>query len=383
MSAANPDPAHSKPGDPNRTTTSDQPQATDSISVQFRANRTQIWAVGSGLLLLAAFGFAVWSVFSYFAGKAPNLLVYSGPSVETQFNRDVATAIGPSSPLLAASAFTDEWPAARSDHKIVAYMIARCRGIPIDTMSRQQFSALLLDLRPDGSHSWVDDNEPKPTDGGQTQTSTTYQLEPFDQAVLAISDSVARARLAAVRGADKFFPDVIKFGWAAVIISALATMFVTLKSSLSPNPSSKEGTFGWHWHKFWIFAFGFLAITLSAATTILASAKQFWDPTAAYMRNESALVSLRQLHEQIVLDFVLNVDNTCRPVDGKDRDAKLVRWVTTLVSLQPGTLAAPVLIPVANNSPPTPPQGSDLGTERREPNAPNRPPGQPLPSEQH
>jgi len=270
-------------------------------------------------------------------------------------------------------------------------------------MTRQQFSTLLLDLRPDGGHSWVKETGEKETRDistdvladtsktqgdtpNQTPPPTLDQLELFDQAMLAISDSIARARLAAARGADKFFPDMIRFGWAAVIISALATMFVTLKASLSPNPSSESGTFGWHWERFWIFTFGFLAIGLSTTTTILASAKQFWDPTAAYMRNEGTLVALRQLHEQIVLDFVSSVDRSCHPADENTSNAKLARWINTLITLQPGTLAAPVLIPVANSSPvannssPFPLQSGDQGSGRGQANVPSTQSGQPSPA---
>jgi len=221
-------------------------------------------------------------------------------------------------------------------------------------MTRQQFSALLLDLRPDGGHSWVDEvaadgavkqamhGLPQPEGDSQPQV----ELKPFDQEVLAVSDAIARARLAAARGTDKFYPNMITFGWAAVIVSALATMFVTLRSTISPTPSAQEGTFGWHWHRFWLFAFGFLAIGFSTTATVLASAKQFWDPTAAYMRNEGALVSLRQLHEQIALYYASSANESCQVTD----TGKLAGWIATLVSLEPGTIAAPVLIPVASSS---------------------------------
>lgn len=276
---------------------------------------------------------------------APN---YAGVSIETEFNGDVFNTLK-DDPFLASGVVTEEWPAARSLHKVLAYTIARCRSISVPSMSRHQFNALLLDLRPNGSHSWVNEKgNPQKLNDDQAGLD---KLEPFDQTILALSDSVSRARLAAARGADRFFPDMIRFGWAAVIISALATMFVTLKASISPNPTPEQGTFGWHWQKFWIFTFGFLAIGLSTTTTILASAKQFWDPTAAYMRNEGTLVALRQLQEQIVLDYVSSVDKSCQPRDGTGiSDVKLARWVTTLITLQPGTLTAPVLIPVASTS---------------------------------
>jgi hypothetical protein len=75
----------------------------------------------------------------------------------------------------------------------------------------------------------------------------------------------------------------------------------------------------------------------------MTGAKQFWDPNVAYMRNESALVALRQLHAGIVLDFVSRPDLWgCKDATG-DRDS-FRRWRNTLVSLEKGTILAPVVV---------------------------------------
>jgi hypothetical protein len=128
-------------------------------------------------------------------------------------------------------------------------------------------------------------------------------------------------------------------------------MFVTLKSSVTAPQSAEKKTYGWYAMTTWFYVVGFLAIALSTASTILAGAKQFWDPTAAYMRNEAALVALRQLHAEIALDSISHMDGNCNSRE-KDtsQEAKVTRWVSTLVSLQPGTVTAPVLISSSSTS---------------------------------
>lgn len=152
--------------------------------------------------------------------------------------------------------------------------------------------------------------------------------------MLAISDEVARARLSAARGANDFYPLMSQFGWLSVIVSAIATALVTLKASMNSE----------HYPK-WAMAIGIFAVALSTAATVLAGAKQFFDPTGAYMRNEFALVALRQLHAEIALDFVSR--SRC---DDPSLDARsFVRWRNTLVSLENGTIFAPVIVAAPSN----------------------------------
>ena len=96
---------------------------------------------------------------------------------------------------------------------------------------------------------------------------------------------------------------------------------------------------------------GFLAVFSSLLATILTGAKQFWDPTNAYMRNETALLALKQLHEDVALTFVAGFQEaTCAPSDDfmKDQGTRFSRWRSTLVALQSGTLLAPVIVSTQN-----------------------------------
>jgi len=123
----------------------------------------------------------------------------------------------------------EEWRATRSDHKIIAYAIARCLKIDVGAMSPDAFSMLLLDLRPNGDHLWRTGagtaRQPQPGD------QQVNQIDGYQGAMLALSDAVSRARIAAASGAGGFYPQMWWFGWISVFISALATMIVTLRSS--------------------------------------------------------------------------------------------------------------------------------------------------------
>ena len=49
--------------------------------------------------------------------------------------------------------YEPEWRAARSDHRLVAYAIANCKGLyDLDRLPKNIFSTLLLDLAPNGNH---------------------------------------------------------------------------------------------------------------------------------------------------------------------------------------------------------------------------------------
>jgi hypothetical protein len=257
-------------------------------------------------------------------------------SVEWQFHNEIEQNT-PAGHLL------DEWHAARSAHKVIAYAIARCLNIDTANMNDVAFDSLMLDLKPNGDHFWQGASLP-PSDGRQPSSGLNEHLQftSYEAAMLALSDGISRARLAAVAGADEFYPSMFKFGWAAVVVSALATMVVTLKSSLGKDTA-------------WILSFsvGFFAIFLSTVATMLTGAKQFFDPTNAYMRNETAVLAFRQLHEEVSLTFASGwQEANCAPGTKAfdDQRTKFPRWRSTLVSLQSGTMPAPVIVAAPSNT---------------------------------
>jgi hypothetical protein len=272
---------------------------------------------------------AVGSLY-YFRGPTRSSPAVAVAETEARFHYDIPDADS-------TSQLAGEWRAARSDHKIVAYAIARCLGVEdIGTMPETMFSMLMLDLRPNGDHWWNHGADP----GRAGPTTQVKKLDGYEAAMLAISDEVARARLAATGGAEDFFPYMLWFGWASVIVAAVATALVTLKASMSTET-----------HPQWSNFFGILAVLFSTAATVLTGAKQFWDPTNAYMRNETALLALRQLHADISLTFIANWDaSTCAPKAMDVERTSLSRWRGTLVSLQSGTMRAPVIVATQNST---------------------------------
>jgi hypothetical protein len=290
-----------------------------------------------------------------------------------------------------------EWRAARSDHKVIADAIANCESFleairkrepdrDVDTMPRYAFSALLLDLTPLGAHQFdkvgagtpSDPNQPAAGSGakavrsspptspdssirssadaqggleapkGQKAAPSTapIKLTDYQQAVLHLSDAIARGRLAAAHAAADNETPMQALGWATVAVSALATLFITIKSSM-PAPVKREDQkpetdqSGWiaslHKHgvlpsrqgfyRFVFYFVGLLGIVLSGLVTVATGLKQFYDPLAAYKESKVALIELQRLHREVALGFVINWNKTM--CAGEPNDAA---WKIRLVS---------------------------------------------------
>jgi hypothetical protein len=228
---------------------------------------------------------------------------------------------------------SEEWRAVRSDHRLIVAAAFTCRKTPLpDRMSRQLFSLLLLDLTPDGGHSF-EAGRYRYRDEGQDAKS--FGMTPGEQAALAVSDTLARARLTTARIASQNVPYVWTLGVLALVISAFATFFVTMQSRITPPskqtprnalkfrrelrltagkrdgttkkssspdrgltiplPTRGDGTL------YNLVAIS--AIVLSIAGTTLQGMKQFFDPTRALVQNTRTLLQLRQMHHDIALDI--------------------------------------------------------------------------------
>jgi cytochrome b561 len=285
---------------------------------------------------------------------------------------------------------TAEWRAVRSDHKIIAYAVAQCLGVNISIMPRAVFSRLLLDLTPDGGHGWTRDRGQAVTpisayagegDEAATSAAGTIHLTGYMQAALSLSDAIGRARLAAADGAGLNYPHMVLFGWITVGVSAAATMFITLRSSMSGTSSQTDPKWWQKISRVSYFMFGVLAILLSATGTVLTSIKQFYDPTSVFMRDEQTLVQLTKLHDQVALGFIQTWDDgACKPSQAltAQNNFDLTRYEATLVTYQNGiSRYATNVSYVENNTnnngttakPATPPE---TGTP-----APSPPPAQP------
>jgi hypothetical protein len=266
---------------------------------------------------------------------------------------DTAPADGQPKPPLQTEAFflnglksqpsaTDEWWGARSDHQLVAYAVFNCKRLSdtvLDAMPRQYFSALLLDLAPSGNHVFVTKDGEAALLAARDKDAKPLVLTSTDQALLSLSDSIARSRLAAADGANSNVPWVQRLGLTTVIISALATLFVTLQGKTRAVELSDEdrktldrASFGARF-RYALFGAGsgfrlvaFLAIALSITGTALTGLKQVYDPTRILTQNTRALLDLRQLHQDVILSVRCDAKDNRVALD-TDR---MTAWISTI-----------------------------------------------------
>jgi hypothetical protein len=279
-----------------------------------------------------------------------------------------------------------EWREARGDHKIIAYTIAFCKKYidrfgSIDTMPRQLFSALMLDLTPKGEHQFTKvtagsatsalrnkvSTSPTQTSTAETNSETApsaledrqidssnssairigsetpIQLTNFELSMLFLSDAIARARLVAASEADNNLPQMRVFGWFTIVIGAVATLLITVKASMSSPSNNSLSAKGMAGMKVLYIVVGLLAIGLSAAGTALTSVKQFYDPTRAYKVSQAALLQMKRLHNEIALEFVNNWDPASCQDDSNTRtrmQAAFKEWSVALGNLQASVIMA-------------------------------------------
>jgi hypothetical protein len=252
-----------------------------------------------------------------------------------------------------------EWWSARSDHRLLVQSLFACKALQagaLDNISRASFSGLLLDLTPSGNHVFViksGDAEPSKPTIIPTLTST-------DQAFLSISDSIARARLAAAEVASANVPFARTLGLTALIVSALTTLFVTLQSRMKPveiEPTKKfRVSTGWWWRRsadptektfgelsfgrrsyYLLFGYGSgyrwvatLALILSIIATTLTGLKQIYDPTRMLTQNTRALVALRQLHQDEILAIQCG-ESSAKPLANEEIWASNIRKIRSTI----------------------------------------------------
>lgn len=239
---------------------------------------------------------------------------------------------------------TDEWWLARADHRLIAGAVFNCKELQFTAayMPRQYFSALLMDLDLRGDHIFRNKIAPDPELLAREKAAPPLALTSSDQDLLSLSDAIARSRLAAAEGANTNFPWVRRLGLTTLIVSALATLFVTLQGRMRPSEPSEEdlnwiasqGLWARIRHSLigpgcgfrWV---AFMAILLSITGTSLTGLRQVYDPTRTLTQNTRALLELRQLHQEIMLGV--------RCEQGKKQIAPNIRiadWTSTIRRLR-------------------------------------------------
>jgi hypothetical protein len=235
-----------------------------------------------------------------------------------------------------------EWWAARADHRVLAQAIFNCvsPNSQITSVPRHYYRSLLLDLTPSGDHAFAASSTEAASLATVEKTSTALKLGNSEEKLLALSDSIARARIAAADGASVNVPWVQRLGIATVLISALATLFVTLQGRMRPvdlddgKREEYEQSAFFKRASYSLFGSGagfrwvaFFAIALSIAGTALTGLKQVYDPSRTLNQNTRSLLELRQLHQQVVLSTECNDQTVSEPQQmsvwvGKLRDLR-------------------------------------------------------------
>jgi hypothetical protein len=209
---------------------------------------------------------------------------------------------------------------------LIVHAILACKGGLKDfvNMPASMFGALLLDLSPTGAHIL-----PTASDASSTSAPPETALQPSESSLLALSDSIARARLLAVSEYSQALPDAKLLYWLVLGVSGLATFFVTLQSKLgatkvvpdlTPQPEDPEKLKGWQeaqatrealkWYTRRREIVAILAMALSIFGTTLTALKQYYDPVRALVQNEQALRQLRKLHQEIASGVVCSAPET-------------------------------------------------------------------------
>jgi hypothetical protein len=217
------------------------------------------------------------------------------------------------------------------------------QSFQISSVPRQYYRSLLLDLTPTGDHAFAASTSDAAKFGVIEKSAKPLVLDDASLTLLALSDSIARARITAADGASVNVPWVQRLGIATVVISALATLFVTLQGRMRPveMDDTKRKEFeqsplphrvvhslagpgsGFRW-------VAFFAIALSITGTSLAGLKQVYDPTRTLTQNTRSLLELRQLHQEVIFGAKCKD----KPLDNQ----MMVKWIATLYRLRGAVL---------------------------------------------
>jgi hypothetical protein len=199
-----------------------------------------------------------------------------------------------------------ELTSAMGQHFFIAAPISRCfpeADITRRNVSSTVFATLMLGLQPLGNHQWESIGEfPK----GDPEPS--LKLTNFQMSVLVLSDSISRARMRSAEGATLNQSRMELYQWVLVLLGALTTIFISLKSILN------ERTPGF-------VAVGIFAVIFSALSTACSSLISFYTPTDAFVRNDRSLSQLRQLHNDLAF-YVAGIADICAPALGDTDNAK-------------------------------------------------------------
>ncbi len=204
-------------------------------------------------------------------------------------------------------AVSHEWRLASAEHKNIAEAVAACSGIT--NISGQPVSIreqLRLDILPDGRRR----NQEEPKGGApkdvkeiafaepkgataEPRGPTGLSLSNYARTAIYLSDDITRSRIESANNAYVNHWVMILFQWAIVVIGAVTTILISLKSIMTADDTRKALS----------LRIGIAAILFSSIGTAASALNSFYGPREAYLKAERSLASLRQLHSDIAIQI--------------------------------------------------------------------------------
>jgi hypothetical protein len=196
-------------------------------------------------------------------------------------------------------AASHEWRLASADHKNIAESVAACSGI--GTLVGQPAyirEELRLDILPDGKRfqpaSGGDSKAGEPKDAASTSKGPpVFSMSNYARTAIYLSDAITRARIESANNAYSNHSTMLWFQWAIVIIGAVTTILISLKSIVPGEDTLKRLS----------LHIGIAAILFSSIGTATSALNSFFGPREAYLKAERSLAALRQLHSDVAVQI--------------------------------------------------------------------------------
>lgn len=221
----------------------------------------------------------------------------------------------------------DELLRANTEHYLIALTVSRCfKGVKFywgnEGPPTWLVTTFMLNMQPNGELIFGGDmltpaeaspgKTPLPDDPANNPAAgkfpTAYsspsrmpppdvQLTNLQRSILNISREASLARAEFAGSASNSRSDMLFYQWMIVIVGALTTILVSIKSMSNGTEHGRA-----------YFIVGILAVVFSACGTALASMNSFLSPNDNYVRSERALLQVRQLHWELAQIVAQNTD---------------------------------------------------------------------------
>jgi hypothetical protein len=213
-----------------------------------------------------------------------------------------------------STAALQEWQTARADHQAIVFAVVPC--LQLATLSGQPgplSSELLLTVPPTGEYQ-------RHLTVNQDTSYTTLKMTSFHRAAIYLSHAVARARVEAMGSAYDSYSRMQYFQIATVIIGAITTILISIKSTSIDNTRLS-------------LLIGILAIIFSSVGTATSALNSFYSPREGYIKNQKSLSVLRKLHMDIATTVSSQAESdTCTRMT-EDNSKKVKEWSKQLGDL--------------------------------------------------